>query len=59
MTYTKLQGQHKLISEMFGAVRAFEMKLLLRAFRKYLENVNMCHFCSSDVLEREYLLMEQ
>jgi hypothetical protein len=26
---TKFQGQHKLISDIFGAVRAFEMKLKL------------------------------
>jgi hypothetical protein len=29
---------------MFGAVRAFEIKLKL--FRKQLENANLCHFLS-------------
>jgi hypothetical protein len=45
---TKLQGQYKLISDMFGAVRAFKIKLKL--FQKHLENVNLCHFSSSDLL---------
>jgi hypothetical protein len=36
---TKLQGQQKLISDMFGAVIDFEMKLNL--FWKWLENVNL------------------
>jgi hypothetical protein len=36
---TKLQDQQKLISDMFGAVRAFEIKLKL--FRKQLEKVNL------------------
>jgi hypothetical protein len=39
---TKLQGHQKLISNMFGAVRASEMKVKL--IRKQLENVNLCHF---------------
>jgi hypothetical protein len=39
---TKLKVQQKLIYDMFGAVRAFEMKLKL--FRKHLENVNLCQF---------------
>jgi hypothetical protein len=34
---TKLQGQQKLISDMFGAVRAFEVKLKL-----FLERVGKC-----------------
>jgi hypothetical protein len=36
---TILHGQHKLISDMVGAVRTFEMKLKL--FWKQLENVNL------------------
>jgi hypothetical protein len=47
----KLQGQHKLISDMFGAVRAFEMKLKL--FQKQLENVNLCHFSFCDLLHKD------
>jgi hypothetical protein len=39
---TKLQGERKLISDMFGAVRAFEMKLKL--FWKQLEYVDMPFF---------------
>jgi hypothetical protein len=31
---TKLQGQQKLISDMFGAVTAFEMKLILKTAGK-------------------------
>jgi hypothetical protein len=38
----KLQGQQKLISDVCGAVRAFEIKLKL--FRKQLENVSLCLF---------------
>jgi hypothetical protein len=33
---------------MFGAFRAFEMKLKL--FLKQLENVDLCHFSSCDLL---------
>jgi archaellum component FlaC len=32
------EGQQKLVSDMFGAISAFEMKL--KQFRKQLENVN-------------------
>lgn len=39
---TKLQGQHKLISDMFGASRAFTMRLKL--FQKQLVNVNLYIF---------------
>jgi hypothetical protein len=48
---TKLQGQYKVIFDMFGAVRAFEMKLKL--FRKQLKNVNMCHFDFCDLLHKD------
>jgi len=37
---SKLQGQQGLISDMFWAVRALEMKP--KIFRKHLENVNLC-----------------
>jgi hypothetical protein len=47
---TKVQGQNKLISDMFGAVRAFEVKLEL--FQKQLENVNLWHFASCDLLHK-------
>jgi hypothetical protein len=47
---TKLQGQ-KLISDMSGAVRAFEMKLKL--FWKQLENINLCHFSFCKLLYRD------
>jgi hypothetical protein len=36
---------------MFGAVRAFEMELKL--FRKQLNNVNLCHFSSCDLLHKD------
>jgi hypothetical protein len=36
----RFQGQQKLISDMFGAVRALDMKLKL--FRKRFENINLC-----------------
>jgi hypothetical protein len=36
----KFEGKQKL--DMYGAVTAFEMKLLLRAFRKQLANVTTC-----------------
>jgi hypothetical protein len=36
------------MSDKFGAVRIFEMKLKL--FRKQLENVNPCHFSSCYLL---------
>jgi hypothetical protein len=41
---TKFHSQQKLSSDMFGAVRFFEMKLKL--FRKQSENINLC--CFSD-----------
>jgi hypothetical protein len=47
----KLQGQQKLISDMFGAVRPFEMKL--RIFLKQLENVNLCKFSSCDFFHND------
>jgi hypothetical protein len=46
--YTKIKRQWKLIFDMFGAVRAFDMKLKL--FQKQLENVNLCNFSSCDTL---------
>jgi hypothetical protein len=42
-----LRGQQKLISDMFVAVRGFEMKLKL--FRKQMENVNLCNLSSCDL----------
>jgi hypothetical protein len=48
---TKLRGEQKLISDMFGAVRAFEIKLEL--FWKKLENINLCHFSSCDLLHKD------
>jgi hypothetical protein len=47
----KLQGQQKLTSDMCGTARAFEMKLKL--FWKQLENVNLCHFSSCDLLHKD------
>jgi hypothetical protein len=44
---TKLQGQQELIL----AVRAFEMNLKL--MRRYLKNVNICHFSSYDLLLKD------
>jgi hypothetical protein len=48
---TKLQGPQKLISDIFGVVRAFEMKL--KVFRRHLENINLCHFSSCDLLHKD------
>jgi hypothetical protein len=48
---TKREGQQKLISYMFGDVRAFRMKLKL--FWKQLENVNLCHVSSRDLLHKD------
>jgi hypothetical protein len=39
---SKIQGQHKLISSMFGGATAIKMKTKL--FQKQLENVNMYSF---------------
>jgi hypothetical protein len=36
---TKFQSQQKLISDMFGAVRVFDMKLTI--FQKELEDINL------------------
>jgi hypothetical protein len=47
---TKYQGQQEFISDMFGAVRTFEMKL--KIFQKQLKNVNLCHFISCDLLHK-------
>jgi hypothetical protein len=44
-------GNEKHISVMYGAVKAFEMKLKL--FRKQLANVNMCHFTSCCLLHKD------
>jgi hypothetical protein len=46
-----LQGQQKLIYYMFGTAIAFEMKL--RLFWKQVENVNLCHFPSCDLLHKD------
>jgi hypothetical protein len=48
---TELQGQQKLISDTFCAVRVVEMKLKL--FRKQMKNVNLCHFPSCDLLHKD------
>jgi hypothetical protein len=47
----KLQSLQKLISDMFGAVRAFEIKLKL--FQKRLENVSLYNFSSCDFLRKD------
>jgi hypothetical protein len=47
---SKLQRQEKLISDMFGAARPFEMDLTF--FWKELKNVNLCNFSSCDVFAR-------
>jgi hypothetical protein len=47
---TKLQGQQKLIFDMFGAVRAFGMELKL--CRKHLEDVNLCDFSFCDFVRK-------
>jgi hypothetical protein len=47
----KLQGEQKLVSDMFGAVTAFEIKLEL--FCKQLENVYLCNFSSCDLLHKD------
>jgi hypothetical protein len=48
---TNLQDQQKLISGMFEAVRALEIKLKL--FWKQLENVNLSHFFSCDLIYKD------
>jgi hypothetical protein len=41
----------KIISDMFGAVRTFEVKLKL--FQNQLENANLCHFSSCNLLHKD------
>jgi hypothetical protein len=48
---TELQNQQKLIFDMSGAIRAFEMKLKL--FWKQLKNVSLCHFSARDLLHKD------
>jgi hypothetical protein len=43
--------QNNIISDMFGVVRASEMKLKL--FRNEFENVNLCQFSACDLLYRD------
>jgi hypothetical protein len=47
---TELQGQQKLISNMYGAVEVFSMKLKL--FRKRTQDVYLFRFYSCDVLHK-------
>jgi hypothetical protein len=49
--HTRLKGQEKLIYDIPGTVRAFEMKSKL--IRKLLENVKMWHFSSCDMLHKD------
>jgi hypothetical protein len=39
------------MSDTFGAARAFEMKL--KQFWKQLEDVNLCHFASCELLRKD------
>jgi hypothetical protein len=48
---TKLRVKQKLICDIFGAVRDFEMKLKL--FQEVLENANLCYFSSCDLLHKD------
>lgn len=48
---TRFQGQQKLVSDMFEAVKVFGIKLKL--FPKQLENVNLCRFSYCDLFRND------
>jgi hypothetical protein len=47
----KLQGQQKVIYVMLGAIKTLSMNL--NQFRTHMENVNLCHFSSSDLIHKD------